>query len=150
MQESTNLVGSSPPEKEKQFQELKAKHGSFYAFHGSGFGNWHSILRVGLKNYSGTDLMSTGKSLTDVLSQWVGQAYGAGIYLSPSSSTSLGYARVGSVRCIQFRVTIRVGTKACLVDTIYNVCVYAKVGQKPIPFKPRQLSTMATKQILIT
>jgi len=78
------LFLSSPPEKEKQFQELKAKYGSFYAFHGSGFGNWHSILRVGLKNYSGTEFMSTG------------QAYGAGIYLSPSSNTSLGYARVGS------------------------------------------------------
>ncbi len=31
---------SSPPEKEAAFKKLKEKHGSFYAFHGSGFGNW--------------------------------------------------------------------------------------------------------------
>jgi poly [ADP-ribose] polymerase 6/8 len=43
---------SSPPEKESKFQELKKKKGSFWAFHGSPFANWHSILRVGLKNYS--------------------------------------------------------------------------------------------------
>jgi len=72
---------SSPPEKESKFQKLKKEKGSFWAFHGSSFANWHSILRVGLKNFSNTEYMSTGA------------AYGAGIYMSPSSSTSLGYAR---------------------------------------------------------
>jgi len=72
---------SSPPEKESKFQKIKKEKGSFWAFHGSSFSNWHSILRVGLKNYSNTALMSSGA------------AYGAGIYLSPSSSTSFGYAR---------------------------------------------------------
>jgi hypothetical protein len=71
---------SSPPEQEVKFQSLKKKHGSFWAFHGSNYSNWHSILRVGLKNYSNTEFMSSGA------------AYGAGIYLSPNSSTSLGYA----------------------------------------------------------
>jgi len=71
---------SSPPEKESLFQQLRKKHGSFWAFHGSNLANWHSILRIGLKNYSNTELMSTGA------------AYGAGIYLSPHSSTSAGYA----------------------------------------------------------
>jgi len=71
---------SSPPEKEAKFQELKKAKGSFWAFHGSAFANWHSILRIGLKNYSNTELMSCGA------------AYGAGIYLSPFSSTSMGYA----------------------------------------------------------
>jgi len=72
---------SSPPEKESKFQKLKKEKGTFWAFHGSGFSNWHSILRIGLKNYSNTAMMSTGA------------AYGAGIYLSPMSATSLGYAR---------------------------------------------------------
>jgi len=71
---------SSPPEKEAIFQKLKKEKGSFWAFHGSNFANWHSILRIGLKNYSNTALMSTGA------------AYGSGIYLSPQSGTSLGYA----------------------------------------------------------
>eukprot|EP01116_Phalansterium_solitarium_P004513 TRINITY_DN1553_c0_g1_i2.p1 TRINITY_DN1553_c0_g1~~TRINITY_DN1553_c0_g1_i2.p1 ORF type:complete len:305 (+),score=125.06 TRINITY_DN1553_c0_g1_i2:874-1788(+) len=75
------LFMSSPPEKENNFQALKAKHGSFYAFHGSPFGNWHSILRVGLKNFSNTSLMTTGA------------VYGSGVYLAPDSGTSLGYAR---------------------------------------------------------
>jgi len=44
------LLLSSTPEKEKKFQELKKKHGSIYAFHGSALANWHSILRLGLKN----------------------------------------------------------------------------------------------------
>jgi len=75
---------SSPPEKEAIFQQLKKEKGSFWAFHGSTFANWHSILRIGLKNFSNTEFMSTGA------------AYGAGIYLSPSSSTSMGYARAGT------------------------------------------------------
>jgi len=71
---------SSPPEKEAKFQEIKKSKGSMWAFHGSNFANWHSILRIGLKNYSNTELMSCGA------------AFGAGIYLSPLSSTSMGYA----------------------------------------------------------
>lgn len=43
---------SSTPEKEKKFQELKKKHGSIFAFHGSALCNWHNILRNGLKNMS--------------------------------------------------------------------------------------------------
>lgn len=45
---------SSAPEKEKIFQELKKKYGSIYAFHGSALCNWHSIMRLGLKNMSNT------------------------------------------------------------------------------------------------
>lgn len=43
---------STPPKKEKRFIELESKKGSFRAFHGSAFGNWHSILRGGLRNLS--------------------------------------------------------------------------------------------------
>ncbi|GMS80631.1 hypothetical protein PENTCL1PPCAC_2806, partial [Pristionchus entomophagus] len=42
--------------------------------------NWHSIIRSGLKNMSGTKY------------QLVGAAYGAGIYLSNASSMSAGYS----------------------------------------------------------
>lgn len=71
---------SSPPEKERKFQQLKKKHGAFYAFHGSYFANWHAILRTGLRNLSNTELMSAGA------------VYGAGIYLAKDSGTSSGYA----------------------------------------------------------
>ncbi|KAL6064174.1 Protein mono-ADP-ribosyltransferase parp8 [Balamuthia mandrillaris] len=73
---------SSPPEKEEKFRELKAQHGSVFAFHGSRVENWHCILRMGLKNASGTKL------------QLNGAAYGAGIYLSPHSTTSFGYSQM--------------------------------------------------------
>jgi hypothetical protein len=53
-----------------------------HAFHGSNIFNWYSIMRNGLKNYSGTALMSAG------------QAYGPGIYLAKDMNTSLGYCRV--------------------------------------------------------
>jgi hypothetical protein len=52
-----------------------------YAFHGSNAENWHSILRNGLVNASGTALMVNGA------------AYGSGIYMSPDLSTSLSYMR---------------------------------------------------------
>jgi poly [ADP-ribose] polymerase 6/8 len=77
------LLLSSPPAKERKFQEEKKKHGSFLAFHGSAFPNWHSILRNGLKNLSGTALMTTGA------------VYGNGIYMAADSNTSIGYARSG-------------------------------------------------------
>jgi poly [ADP-ribose] polymerase 6/8 len=73
------LMMSSPPEKERKFQELKKKYGSTYCFHGSALGNWHSIMRVGLRNMSGTD------------GQINGAAYGSGVYMAPHSSTSAGY-----------------------------------------------------------
>lgn len=72
---------SANPEREAQFRAKRKKYGSFYAFHGSSTGNWHCILRSGLKNYSGTNKMSAG------------QAYGPGIYLAKAMSTSLGYMR---------------------------------------------------------
>ena len=64
-----------------------------HAFHGSSIFNWYSIMRNGLKNYSGTALMSAG------------QAYGPGIYLARNIQTSLGYCGVSSdfniMGCVQ-------------------------------------------------
>eukprot|EP00760_Papus_ankaliazontas_P013157 PhM_4_TR15655/c0_g1_i1/m.61338/K15258/PARP6_8; poly [ADP-ribose] polymerase 6/8 len=76
------LFSSAAPERQTKFEALKAKHGTEWAFHGSRAENWHSILRNGLKNASGTNL------------QLNGQAYGKGIYLSPSASVSFGYSQI--------------------------------------------------------
>jgi len=76
------LLLSAPPEKEARFREYKQQHKSVFAFHGSSIENWHSILRTGLKNASGTKLQVNGA------------AYGSGIYLSPHAATSFGYCRM--------------------------------------------------------
>lgn len=57
------VVASVPQgtaEREVRFQQMKQEvaaagggTGSFFAFHGSGPGNWHGILHLGLKNMSG-------------------------------------------------------------------------------------------------
>ena len=62
--------------KEAEFAQLKEKHGSQFLFHGSPFYNWHCILREGLKNLSGSELMSHAAS------------HGPGIYLSEHSHVS--------------------------------------------------------------
>jgi poly [ADP-ribose] polymerase 6/8 len=74
------LLLSAPPEKEERFRQLKRSYSSLFAFHGSAIENWHSILRHGLKNATGTKL------------QLNGAAYGPGIYLSPQASISFGYS----------------------------------------------------------
>jgi len=76
------LLLSAPPEKEELFRKLKKAHGSTFAFHGSSIENWHSILRKGLINASGTKFQVNGA------------AYGSGIYLSPHAATSFGYSRI--------------------------------------------------------
>ena len=75
------LMLSSPPEKEKVFRSLRKQYGSVYAFHGSSLENWHSIVRNGLRNASGTSLQVNGA------------AYGSGIYMSPFISTAAHYTR---------------------------------------------------------
>jgi hypothetical protein len=80
------LIINHNAKKEKSFRTLKAAaakrsggSGSFFAWHGSATGNWHCILREGLRVYSGTKLMSSG------------QVYGSGIYLARTISTSIPY-----------------------------------------------------------
>lgn len=78
---------SATPEKEAEFKLLRVKAelakgrslGSLWAFHGSATGNWHSILRTGLKNLSNTKYMTAGA------------AHGPGVYLGLTSATSLSY-----------------------------------------------------------
>lgn len=53
---------------------------SFFAWHGSGPNNWHSILRNGLKNMSHTHMMTTGA------------IHGGGIYASRTMHIALSYS----------------------------------------------------------
>ncbi|KAH3763404.1 protein mono-ADP-ribosyltransferase PARP6 [Pelomyxa schiedti] len=75
------LLVTDTPAKEAEFKKRKASGTSIFAFHGSPIENWHSIIRRGLKNASGSKL------------QLHGAAYGSGIYMSPDLSTSHGYCR---------------------------------------------------------
>lgn len=75
-----------------------------YLFHGSSLGNWYAILRNGLKNCSGTELMAHG------------QAYGSGIYLSNSASLSFGY---GGDKYTKITVSV-VGVLQVIGNTLIN------------------------------
>jgi hypothetical protein len=74
------LLVTAPPERQQRFIELKRKHGTKFAFHGSKIENWHAILRNGLKNCSGTSLQVNGA------------AHGGGIYFATQAGTSIGYS----------------------------------------------------------
>ena len=58
---------SHPLEKQSRFD---SSHDVVHMFHGSSICNWYSIMRNGLKNYSGSAMMSNG------------QVHGPGIYLA--------------------------------------------------------------------
>lgn len=75
------LLMSGTPEKEKKFQSLKQSKGTYLGFHGSAACNWHSIMRVGLKNMSGSK------------GQVNGAAYGNGVYLANDANTSFSYLK---------------------------------------------------------
>ena len=70
--------------KTQNFNKMREEYGSFFAFHGSGVENWHSIFRRGLANCSGTKLQTSGA------------AYGSGVYLALDSGTSMGFAKSGT------------------------------------------------------
>ena len=75
------LLLTSTPEKDEIFRKRAKESGTFLAFHGSRGENWHSILRSGLKNYSGTK------------NQLNGATHGTGIYFGKDAGTSLGYSQ---------------------------------------------------------
>ena len=72
----------STPEAELAFERLKGRNNRMFLFHGSHGDRWHSILRNGLKNATGTQMQCNGSSL------------GAGIYFARASSTSWGYSHM--------------------------------------------------------
>lgn len=78
----------------KSYRQFKIKHDSYtesefmkssqdfcYLFHGSAIENWHSIIRNGIFNASGTKMMTTGA------------AYGNGVYLSDNLAVNSSYSR---------------------------------------------------------
>lgn len=76
------MMSSGSDDRAETFRKLVEKHGYVWAFHGSRVENWHSILRNGLRNVSGTTLQVNGA------------AYGKGVYLSPHSSVSVSYSNM--------------------------------------------------------
>ena len=74
------VLQSGPVDINKQFEKLRNKYGSFWAWHGSSIANWHSILRNGLQVLSNTKYMTTGA------------VYGEGIYHSLDFSLSINYS----------------------------------------------------------
>ena len=71
----------STPKNEEIFRNYQSKYGSIFLWHGSNGIRWHSILRNGLINASGTKLQANGAAL------------GSGIYFARSSGTSNTYAQ---------------------------------------------------------
>lgn len=69
---------------EEQKRNIKYKQ-RWYLFHGSREGNWHSIVRNGVIQTSGTKLMSTGAML------------GAGIYATSEIATAFNYGNYVAV-----------------------------------------------------
>ncbi|CUG91506.1 Hypothetical protein, putative [Bodo saltans] len=108
------LIINHNAKKEKAFRLLKAAtakrnggSGSFFAWHGSATGNWHCILREGLRVYSGTKLMSSG------------QVYGSGIYLARTISTSIPY--MGSSKSGWANTTRFLSPNGCTVLALCEV-----------------------------
>jgi len=77
---------TSPKGSEDQFNKLKTRHGSFFAYHGSNIENWHSILGKSLKIMSNTSYMANGS------------AHGKGLYFSSDQSMSLDYSHRRGLR----------------------------------------------------
>lgn len=69
------------PEDEQNFKKEDTK----ILYHGCPPKNWHSVLRNGLKNFSGTAMMAHGA------------AYGAGVYFGPTLVIPRGYSNVIAV-----------------------------------------------------
>lgn len=70
-------------EKEEKFKNLYEKQEYkkiLTGYHGSSISNWHNIIRMGLKNYSGTKQQKNGA------------AFGNGIYLATTQTFSLFYS----------------------------------------------------------
>lgn len=72
----------STPEAENVFKDLKNQYGSIFLWHGSNGIRWHSIIRNGLKNCTGTKWQANGAAL------------GSGIYMARSSGNSWNYSQV--------------------------------------------------------
>lgn len=92
-------------ETEKIFDNEKKP---FFVFHGSHIGNWYSIMRNGLKNYSNTDMMVNGA------------AYGPGIYLANTIEMAYGYSHKTRVPYNDMNTHLIVGVGQLLDKDMYD------------------------------
>jgi poly [ADP-ribose] polymerase 6/8 len=97
----------SSPENEEIFMSLKQQYGSRWLFHGSSGDRWHSILRNGLKNATGTALQANGA------------ARGAGIYMAPDSGMSSGYCLVVPNKYPQSKL----GQQLMIISLVEVACI---------------------------
>ena len=74
------MILLSTPRKEEVFRQKQQMNGSLFLWHGSAGSRWHSILRNGLVNATGTPMQANGAALGD------------GIYFARSSSVSNSYS----------------------------------------------------------
>jgi poly [ADP-ribose] polymerase 6/8 len=96
-------------EKERKFRALRAKYGSIFLWHGSSLDRWHSIIRNGLINATGTRLQQSGAAL------------GAGIYFARDSNSSNNYSKVGN----NIYKASSLGSSTCII----GLCEVAKVPE---------------------
>ncbi|KAF8384980.1 hypothetical protein PRIPAC_74122, partial [Pristionchus pacificus] len=101
------LFVSDTPAKQAEFDKLVADHGgkTRFLFHGSKCENWHSIIRTGLKNMSGTKY------------QLVGAVHGNGIYLSNHLNTSFHYCSRFEERMVSDQCTTN---KCCMSSAMHG------------------------------
>ncbi len=76
-------------------KNLKYKE-RWYLFHGSPVGNWHSILRTGIKNMSGTRFMTTG------------QVYGPGVYATDDLRVASSYGSGQSSNSVSYVAVLEI------------------------------------------
>jgi hypothetical protein len=76
-----NFTIYSSVNKMNEFNKISSGNIIKKVYHGSNINNWHNILRIGLKNYSGTEKQANGS------------LYGSGIYLSKNKEISREYAK---------------------------------------------------------
>lgn len=96
------------PDKEQRFVDSVNKisadkaHPTFFAWHGSPIGNWHSIIRQGLR-YDET---------------LHGRAYGNGVYMSSLAATSMGYSNMHVGPDVWPNSTLRVSNALSLQEVV--------------------------------
>ncbi|OAP59390.1 hypothetical protein AYL99_06688 [Fonsecaea erecta] len=100
------------PDKEKRFnrsvkqhaQATGTKYPTLFAWHGSRMGNWHSIVRQGLR-------------YDEILN---GRSYGHGIYMSPHAFVSLGYSKEPVIEYRKWQGTVFKTTKVISLQEVVN------------------------------
>ncbi|GMR38063.1 hypothetical protein PMAYCL1PPCAC_08258, partial [Pristionchus mayeri] len=130
------LFVADSPAKQAEFDALVKENGgkTRYLFHGSRQENWHSIIRTGLKNMSGTKY------------QLVGAVHGAGIYLSNHLQTSFHY----SSRFDERSISENCQGKKCCMSSLTNggmtLLAVVEVVDNPEAFRHDQNTIAVVKE----